>query len=332
MILLNSGNQLTDKLKQLKTELMNIKFFSKLSIFLLVASMSFTSVSCNNDDDDDPIVNEKAPVISVTETSTGPYFPGDVVEYSITLGAESNLEKITVNITPDGGTTTTDTEDLSDKGTSTTRTYQYTLSSTTATSYNFEFVVEDRKGRTQSETKTVAVTTLDVNVKTATLSGDLSNVTATQNFGFDPLSGTLFNMTTGDQNQSDVHLVFYYGSQDGPTLAATTSNRFGEGMIDGREAISSYGVHKYSNKRNTSFKMADNLDDQDFEDADNASLMDMYTNATGNAESRVSMLEVGDIVAFKLDPAITPAVYGLVQVEALDATAKTITIKTKTTK
>lgn len=152
--------------------------------------------------------------------------------------------------------------------------------------YAYTFIATDKDGL--QETKTITITA-EASAGAITTYTDkiLGSYDATEGSSFASINGTVYNSADAATNSDKIDFVYYYGSSNFATIAAP-SDADAQTVFTG---IASWTV------KNATLLGATTVTATEFDAMTDDS--DIVTAATGLTGSKVSSLDVGDVIAFE---------------------------------
>lgn len=242
--------------------------------------------SCTEDDD----TPDPKPTITVTVDSVSTGWQGDVIDFTIIIGSNSNLE--TLKIQPDNanGPTTNffDTSYTSNTNNETIN-YSYTIPTSGINDgdvIEITFTVTDEVS-SQNVSKNVNIVIPGgnaINTFNNIILGSYNHTTGSFCASFD---GGVYTISTAKANQSLIDFLYYYGATNKATIAAPNDVDAG--------TITTLGLSTWTTKNATTFKKVTNTIDW-------ANVVDDVVieeeTASGVTETAITDLSDNDVLAF----------------------------------
>jgi len=279
----------------------------KIRLFYLLIASATILGACSKTNDNPPGGN---PISITLNPTTANVAAGDSVTINCSITDNNNLKDVVISESTGGGSSAQlASYTISGKSYSFPYTYHVPNGLASGTKIVITFLVDD------NSTNNTATTTITVGTGSA---GDFNTYSAVLLGSYnDPSVGsfyassnnTVYTVSTANQNQSLIDMVFYYGSSNQYTLAAPSDGSFGTGSGQ----INSLGIQNWSTRNATSFRKT-SLTESDFNAINSGSaIATAYTNGT-STDTKANMLAAGNIVAFKT----APGKYGLIDVKTVN--------------
>ncbi len=293
-----------------------MKKISFIALFAAVIGMTIMS-SCKKDDE------HAAPSITFSNgTSQELDFVAAGADsinvlFSVSVAADAEIETfvITQKVTDlQGGVTPTTYDATTTDGFKgeTAKTYYfdkwfYVTDFTSATKYDYEFVVTDKDAQSYSLTYSVTMKTQaqagQINTYTVTL-GSYNSSTGSS---FASSNGTVYNWADATTNSQLIDFVYYYGATNNATIAAP----------DDADAGTVFDFSNWATKNATRFGIVTGVTFSDITDD-----TEIVANESAATASAVTTLSVGNVVEFKT----AAGKYGMFVVSAINGTTSSGTI------
>ena len=277
-------------------------------IAIAVLSVGFFT-SCEDDEIDvKPSIEFIAGTDMITADATVEVDQDFTFKYIVTKGS-SDLEEFTIRVGNSDltGFPKTDIDDDLYQD-------QLTTSIVSTGIYDYTFIATDKNGLT--ETITITVTAVaSAGVITTYTDKLLGSYSATEGSSFASVNGNVYNSTDAATNSDKVDLVYFYGATNYATFAAPSDS-------DAQTVFS--GISAWTTKNATVFGTT----------AITATAFDAMTDdsgivtpATGLTSTKISSLEVNDVIAFETaSTSANASKKGLIKITDITGTGGTGTI------
>jgi hypothetical protein len=257
--------------------------------YLLLGSAAVLGLSSCSKTDTPP---GGSPIVVTLNPTTATIGAGDSVTINCAITDQNNLKDVVISeVIGSGSSSQLESYSLSGK----TDQFNYTYhvpSVTVGSQIVLTFTIDDASNtQTATTTITVGAASSDINSYSAVLRGSYADPSAGSFYSSS--TNTVYTVSTANQNQSAVDMVFFYGSTNQYTLAAPSDGSFGTSS----NQISSLGIQNWTTKNVTNFKFTSLTDFSSITKA--ADIANAYNNASGSSDTKANMLAQGDIFAFQ---------------------------------
>lgn len=185
-----------------------------------------------------------------------------------------------------------------------------TVAPSNAGNYKYDFTLTDKDG--ESDTKSITITVVAAG-NIVSYSGKMlgGQTNATVGSSFASIDGTVYSWSDATANSNKVDFVYFYGTTNQATIAAPND-------ADAVTAFGELDLNSWATQNATKFKLvtttltwADITDDTI-----------ILQEASSLSNSKVNLLEVGDIIAFETaSTSANAGKKGLIKVTSIDGTS-----------
>jgi hypothetical protein len=259
----------------------------KLKLFLLLVSFAGILGACSKTD----TPPGGSPIAVTLTPSTANANPGDSVVINCTITDQNTLKDVVITETLPGGSPS-QLQSYSLSGKSYQFSYTYHVPAVSAGNIVVTFTVDDASNtQTATTTITVGATGKDYNSFSAVLLGSYADPNVGSFYGSS--NNEVFNVTSANQNQGLVDMVFFYGASNQYTLAAPSDASFSNGSPG---QITSLGIQNWTTRNATNFRTTTLTDFSSI--TKGADIATAYS-AGSNTNSKANLLTAGQIIAFQ---------------------------------